>query len=83
MAYIKFALPFGHYNGSDRGADEVSKGSCFRHEAVDAKQQRDACYRYVADGAECGREYDEAAAGDCRRALRCKQADRDQTNLLQ
>lgn len=53
----RFADPAADYNAGNTVADHIGDGSCFAHEAVNAKNQRQSCHRNVSDARKCGRKY--------------------------
>ena len=79
---IELAAPLADDHGGHAVADQVRQRPRFRHEPVDAEDQRQAGDRHVADGGQRGREHDEAAAGDAGGAFRRQQQHREQRQLL-
>ncbi len=52
LVLVEFVFPTGDDDGRDRIADEVGERAAFRHEAVDAEDQRhagDGISRFIAD----------------------------------
>ena len=50
--FVDFLAPLADHFGSDTVTDDVGKGSGFRHETVDAENERQTCYRNIANGRE-------------------------------
>src|SRR5450755_3200892 len=61
---VEIAGPLGDDDSGDTVADQVRECACFRHEAVDAEDERQARDRHVADCRQGRSQDDEAAAGD-------------------
>ena len=79
---VERAFPARDHDRRDAVADEVGERARFRHEAVDAEDQRHAGDRDRADRRQRRGQRDEARAGDAGGALRGQQQDADDAELL-
>ena len=82
LLLVELAFPTRHDNGRNRVADEVGERTAFRHEAVDAQDQRHACDRHGRHDRERGGQSDEAGAGDAGSALGAQHGDEQQQDLV-